>query len=169
MFKTIGFTGTRHAHLVPAGLAGVVHRLSHLPGLVGCAAGADQVVRQQHPAAQVFTSQGPRGWQFALRSISMVQALAASPSPALVVAPGAPCPASVTPSASSGACFNGSGSGTWATAAYAAGLGVAVFAIGQCAGHWPGHWQVVRSGLFIGLHRYYPAPKSAQLSQLSLF
>ena len=164
MFKTIGYTGTRHAHLVPANLAGLVQQLSHLPALVGCAAGADQVVRQLHPAAQVFQAANRRqGWQLARRSIAMVQALAASPVPALVIAPGSACPASVAPSAAPGRCFNGSGSGTWATAAYAAGLDIPIFIIGQPPAHWLGNWRQVTAGPLTGLWQYQPPV------QLSLF
>jgi len=164
MYSTIGYTGTRHAHKVSGGLPALVQRLAHLPALVGCASGADLTVRQCHSNPQVFTAAGRQGYQLARRSAAMVQALSQSPAPALVVAPGQPCPASVAPSSSSGACFNGSGSGTWATTAYAAGLGVPVFVLGgPLPSHWPGYWRVVQSGLFVGLFRFYPAAVQSSL------
>lgn len=70
--------------------------------------------------------------------------VAAAPRPGLVAFPTAAAPAALAPSASAAACFAGYGSGTWATAAYAVGLGLplVLFPCGeaQLPGTW-GAWQ----------------------------
>lgn len=99
---------------------------------VGCAPGADALVRSApaFPAGAVVfraSSFGRGRGAFAARSVALVRAVAASgPGRGLVSFPGRACPASVIPSAASGSCFSGAGSGSWASCAFAAGLGVPV-------------------------------------------
>jgi hypothetical protein len=161
----VGFTGSRNlaqsyfplVSRVVAGFAG--QQLA-----VGCAAGADKAVRLATPGVQVFrVSQfGTGRYAFARRSAALVQAVAGSSSPLLVGFVGGPCPAGVVPSPQASTCFNGGGSGTWATLALAAGLGVPVVVFwcgsgpanlppwGQwsaCSGHLAGGWQLLPAQL----------------------
>ena len=123
-----------------------------LPVAVGCASGADQVVRSLISHATVFRVQGSSRQAFALRSIQLVSAVKASQGWRAVVAfPASPCPAGLVPSSSSHQCFSGKGSGTWATAALAAGLGVPVVVFGSVAlPQWGGTWALVLNGPLAG-------------------
>ncbi|MBK8752301.1 hypothetical protein [Candidatus Contendibacter odensensis] len=128
--------------------------------VVGCAGGADGFVRSAVPGAAVFraASFGTSRAAFAARSVALVRAVAAGGvGSGLVVFPAAPCPAGLLPSPRSLACFCGLGSGSWASAAFAAGLGVrvVVFPCGfsalppwglwrPLAGAWSGGFLLVR-------------------------
>ncbi len=124
----VGFSGSRSlsasqfsaVELAVSGLCGQ-------PVSVGCAAGVDELVRRLVPSARVFRVSdcgfSGRG-AFAARSVACVRSVAVSGGlwvsfPSLV----SDCPALV-PSSSSSRCFSGSGSGSWASLAFAAGLGV---------------------------------------------
>ena len=125
----VGFCGSRSLPGACAGqVAAVVAALSPagVPVAVGCAAGADAMVRAACPSAVVFraSSFGSGRGSFAARSVALVRAVAASPSPLLVGFASSACPAGVVPAASwrSGV----SVSGSWSSLALAAGLGCAV-------------------------------------------
>lgn len=128
----VGFSGSRR---LPPPFAPVVSGVvaSVLAGgrsvAVGCAAGADAFVRAAAPSAAVFSASafGSGRSAFARRSVALVRAVSVGgPGSGLVVFPAAPCPAGLVPSARSSACFCGLGSGSWASAAFAAGLGLPV-------------------------------------------
>ncbi|MCZ7568899.1 MAG: hypothetical protein M5U01_09980 [Ardenticatenaceae bacterium] len=169
----VGFTGSRSLSPAAAPLvAGVVG--SVVAGgrgvAVGCAAGADALVRAAAPGARVWSvsafSDLPRPAALAQRSVAMVHAVAASgPGAGLVAFPAAPCPAGLVPARSWRAC----GSGTWSSAALAAGLGlpVVVFPAGWpwAPPAWPGgSWQpAAAGGVWAQGWRWVPA---AQLSLL---
>jgi hypothetical protein len=171
----VGFTGSRSLPSQFAPLVGSVVAAVSGPVAVGCAAGADALVRSAAGArAQVFHASAfaqpgaPRAAALVARSVALVRAVAASPSPALVGFVSSACPAGLSPSASPSACFSGSGSGTWATLALAAGLGLPVFAslcgvsASALPSWWAGSWQPVSSGPFAGAWQFVPA-------QLALF
>jgi hypothetical protein len=133
----VGFSGSRTP--APASIAAL--RMAArvvspaVPIVVGCAAGIDQHVAQLIPRAEVIRASSfgigraviglaplsPRA-QLAARSIAVVQACVGG---VWVSSPATACPPSVQPARSSSACFNGSGSGTWASLAYAIGSGIA--------------------------------------------
>ncbi len=96
------------------------------PVVVGDAAGIDQRARQLVPSARVFfaSDYGNERRSFAARSIACVQACA-SAGGVWCSFPRGPAPASLRPSSGS-ACFAGYGSGTWASLAFALGLGLGV-------------------------------------------
>lgn len=172
----VGFTGSRS---LPASfgplVSGVVSSVlagGRLPA-VGCAAGADLLVRSACPGAVVFWASSPV-WsrQTALvpaarlssRSVALVRAVAASGSGAGFVGfVSSACPAGLVPSSSSSACFSGSGSGSWASLALAAGLGlpVVVFPFAGSAAWLPlswGEWvPAAPSGAWAGGFRLVPA------------
>ncbi len=129
-FSCFGFSGSRQwlgsfaplaaaADCVPAGAR----------VLVGCAPGVDAFFRSRFPSAEVFSVASGR-WSrgrgaFAGRSIACVSGVVGGVGGGLWVSfPSSPCPAGLSPSASSSRCFSGSGSGTWASLAYALGSGV---------------------------------------------
>lgn len=127
----VGFSGSRSASGSPALAAavGAVVRAGRSVA-VGCAPGADAAVRALVPGARVFRASAflrPGGsWASALaaRSAALVSCVAAGGrgSALLVWLPG-PCPAGLVPSRVASRCFRGLGSGSWASAALAVGLG----------------------------------------------
>ena len=166
-FTSIGFSGSRHlagAHAyalqalaASAGAAGVTV-------LVGCAPGADAAVRSAIPAARVFAVRSGR-WgdgpgAYAARSSALVRELAQLPSPLLVSVPGTSCPLGIIPASSwrSGTPCSGS----WSTAALAAGLGIPIVLIGSQV---PATWGSGSPGNLAGIDIVWFRP----LSQLSLF
>ena len=89
----------------------------------------------------------------ARRSAAVVRFVAASGVGAEVVGfPLAPCPVGLRPSRSASACFCGLGSGTWATLAFAAGLGLSLLVFPRAAfalPAWPGgRWSAVGCGVW---------------------
>lgn len=119
----VGFSGSRS--VVPSVCASVVPLVSGRV-LVGCARGVDAAFRGFFPGASVFSaaSFGSGRGSFAARSSAVVRAVFAGggvwvsfPSPGSF-------PAGLVPSASSSRAFCGSGSGSWASLAFAVGLGV---------------------------------------------
>jgi len=154
----VGFSGGRR--LSPAFrplVAGVVASVlaSGRSVAVGCAGGADAFVRAAAPYARVFAVPGsgwrPAAW-FATRSVALVRAAAAGGSGSgLVAFPAAPCPVGLLPSALPAACFCGLGSGSWASAAFAAGLGLplVVFPCGFSALPPWGVWVPAGSGVWV--------------------
>ncbi len=94
---------------------------------VGCAAGADAFVRASSPGALVFRVVPPLSRAaFVRRSVELVAAVASGGRSSFCVFVSSPCPPSVSPSPISSRCFCGGGSGSWATAAFAAGAGCRV-------------------------------------------
>lgn len=118
----IGFSGSRSS--VPA-VCGSVASLVSCPVFIGCAAGVDSFFRGVFPAARVFSvaSFGSGRGAFAARSVALVRAVA-SGGGVFVSFPSSPCPVGLLPSASSSRAFCGFGSGSWASLAFAVGLGV---------------------------------------------
>ena len=123
----LGFSGSRRpsaASLAALGwLAGVLP-----PGVAvvtGCAPGIDQAARRAFPGAQVFQAAafGAGRGSFAARSVACVRAVAAAGG-LWVSFPAGTCPAGLVPSGQSSRCFCGTGLGTWASLAFAVGLGL---------------------------------------------
>ncbi len=137
----VGFSGSRS---LPARFSPLVSGVaaSVLAGgrgvAVGCAAGADRLVRSVAPAALVFRAAsfpGPPAARLVARSVACVRAVAASGAGAGFAGfVSSPCPPSVSPSASPGRAFCGAGSGSWASLALAAGLGLPVVVFWCAAG-----------------------------------
>lgn len=171
-FCSFGFSGSRR-------LAGPGFRLcrflaSRAAGsgcavLTGCVSGADAAARIGAGAGcRVFSvSSGAFGSgraAFVRRSVAFVRALSVSPSPVLCVFPGAVCPSGLVPSSASRACFAGFGSGSWACAAFASGLGVPVVVFGFSLASLPASWGCWSSAPGVLSGGFILSP-----SQLSLF
>ena len=114
---------------------------------VGCALGADALVRASAPSASVFRASsfggGSRRSPLARRSATLVSTVSSSgPGAGFVGFVSSPCPADLAPSPSSSRCFRGLGSGSWASLALAAGLGlpVVVFPAGLSPAYLPASW-----------------------------
>jgi hypothetical protein len=123
-FAVFGFSGSRSE--VPSGCllaASLVPAGSRV--LVGCARGVDAFFRSKFKNAVVFeaSSFGSGRGSFAARSVAVVRAVLAAGG-LWVSFPSSSCPAGLVPSASSSRCFCGSGSGSWASLAFAMGCGV---------------------------------------------
>lgn len=127
-FSCFGFSGSRSQPPTACAIASQFVP-SDAAVFVGCAQGVDAFFRAAFPQAVVFSVAsgdfGPtqRG-AFAARSVACVRAVA-SQGGLWVSFPAAACPAGLLPSASSGRCFCGSGSGSWASLAFAVGSGAA--------------------------------------------
>lgn len=149
---SVGFSGSRRLHrdfswqfhvsrVVRAVMAGGGQVV------VGCAAGLDAMVRQECPQAVVFRAANRSAAALVNRSTAMVRHLAAQQDAVLAIWPARACPAGLRPSQNPSRCFCGSGSGTWASAALAAGLGCQVVVFGSAAPDWWGAWSA-GSGLW---------------------
>jgi hypothetical protein len=137
-YSIIGFSGSRS----PAGLlppAGLSSAAAAVPAsarvVVGCQRGVDAFFRQCFPKAEVFAVASGR-WgsgkgAYAARSIACVDAVAIA-SGLWVSFPASGCPAGLLPSAKSHKCFSGTGSGTWASLAYALGCGADCLVFSPC-------------------------------------
>lgn len=163
--SSVGFSGSRFPS--PAAVAALAPLLPFVPGAgcrvsVGCAAGVDAVVREFFAGSKsllVFSAKAPRFARagavgaLALRSAACVRSVAPGARGLLVVSPSGACPSGVRP----GRLFRGCGSGSWGSAAVAAGLGRRVvvwlapgvvppvwagFQWSSCGGGW---WLVSRS------------------------
>jgi len=142
-FLSFGFSGSRVSGSAPSALASVVVSAVAPCGVVscGCARGVDAVVRPFASSIFRVSSFGVGRGAFARRSIAFVSALASSPDPVLFCFPLGLCPAPLVPSASPSACFAGFGSGSWASAAFAVGLGVPVVVFGVDYSDLPASWR----------------------------
>lgn len=141
----LAFTGSRRCEPPPAALAA----LSFIaPGAVavGDCRGVDAAVSRAIPWAEIFTPSFEGRGGLAERSQRLAE-WAAKRQALLIGFPSSPCP-KLLPSDSPRDCFNGQGSGTWATLAYGRGLGVAIalycprhpapvgFGLRRCGGGW---------------------------------
>lgn len=129
--SVVGFSGSRA--LSGASVAACRLACSLVPSgcsvSVGCARGADAVARSFFPGASVFSvGSGLRGLgrgAFAARSVACVRSVSSAGSSGLWVSfPAGACPVGLAPSSVSSRCFSGLGSGSWASLAFAVGLGV---------------------------------------------
>ena len=105
-----------------------------------CPSGADAFARAACPSARVFRAASRRASALVARSVSFVRFLASVPGSVLAVWVVSPCPSVVVPRSS---WASGGGSGSWASAALAVGLGVPVFLFWAGSGvpvlpAWPG-------------------------------
>jgi hypothetical protein len=129
--SVVGFSGSRspsRLSSVALSAALVLVPLS-VRVCVGCARGVDAAVRGFFVGASVFSVASGR-WgagrgAFAARSVACVRAVAAAGSGGLWLSfPSGACPVGLSPSSASSRCFSGFGSGSWASLAFAVGLGV---------------------------------------------
>jgi hypothetical protein len=123
-FTAFGFSGSRSAVSVGCSVAAAA-----VPAgasvFVGCARGVDNFFRDSFPNAVVLSASnfGTSPSCFARRSVAVVQRVLAAGG-LWVAFPSSPCPAGLLPSSSSSRCFSGTGSGSWASLAFALGSGV---------------------------------------------
>ena len=166
--SAVGFSGSRSVPCSESARAirsAVVAVPAGVPVLVGCAGGVDALVRSLVPSAEVFSVASGR-WgvgrgAFAARSAACVRAVAAAGGVWCSFPSGA-CPAGLVPSPSQSRCFSGFGSGSWASLAFAAGLGLPCLVFLPPGLSAPAGWGFVpgAGGWFL-----LPAPAA----QLSLF
>ena len=159
--RQIGFSGSRHSIDPYAGELAAAAVSPAADVVIGCAAGVDAFFRSRFPAARVLRVDPVLGRAgFARRSIACVEAVSSG---LWVSFPGGVCPSGLFPSASSGRCFSGSGSGSWASLAYAIGRGgAALVYLGAVPP--PGGWGLVQVPDSMGWWRF----QSLQV-QLNLF
>lgn len=138
------------------------------PVAVGCAPGADALVRSLCPSAVVWSaaSFGSGPGSFAARSSALVRSLAAVPGSSLVGFVSSACPAGVVPAASwrSGR----PASGSWSSLALAVGLGVGVGVVWCGAGSpvlpaWAGGVWVAGVAGGVAVWSWVPAALQPQL------
>ena len=140
-YTVIGFSGSRHTIDPIAGELAAAAVPAGAEVVTGCASGVDAFFRSRFPDARVLRvdrSLGRAG--FARRSIECVEAVSSG---LWVSFPSSACPGGLLPSAAPGRCFSGSGSGSWASLAYAIGRGgAALVYLGSIPA--PGGWGLVR-------------------------
>lgn len=155
MSRVVGFCGSRSLSGVWFDLAGRVASSFASSGasvVVGCALGCDLAVRSAVPSASVFSLAFRGRGAFASRSSAVVRASSSG----LVGFVSSPCPVGLLPSPSASRCFSGFGSGSWASLAFAVGLGrpVVVFCCSSVPFALPswgcGSWVRVSSGPCVG-------------------
>lgn len=174
---SVGFSGSRS--LSGSGLLALRSLLSFVPrsgcrASVGCAAGADLLVRSVlagFPGLLVFSVASGRFGvgrsAFARRSSRCVLSVASGSRGLLVVVPGGACPAGVVPSRS----FSGGGSGSWGSAAFALGRGRRVL-VWLPSGCLPPAWSGVSwssAGALGSAGCWWLGVPAPAVSQLSLF
>ena len=175
--SSVGFSGSRS--LSGSGLLALRSLLSFVPHSgcrvsVGCAAGADLLVRSVlagFPGLLLFSVASGRFGvgrsAFARRSARLVRSVAAGSAGVLVVVPGGACPAGVVPSRS----FSGGGSGSWGSAALALGSGRRVL-LWLPSGCLPPSWSGVSwssAGALGSAGCWWLGVPASAVSQLSLF
>jgi hypothetical protein len=156
----IGFSGSRHSIDPQAGELAAAAVPVGAEVVVGCAAGVDAFFRSRFPAARVLRVDPVLGRAgFARRSIACVEAVSGG---LWVSFPACACPSGLLPSASSGRCFSGSGSGSWASLAYAIGRGgAALVYLGAVPA--PSGWGLVRVPDSMGWWRFQPSQVQLRL------
>ena len=174
---SVGFSGSRS--LSGSGLLALRSLLSFVPrsgcrASVGCAAGADLLVRSVlagFPGLLLFSVASGRFGSgraaFARRSSRLVRSVAAGSRGLLVVVPSGACPAGVVPSRS----FSGRGSGSFGSAALALGSGRRVL-LWLPSGCLPPSWSGVSwssAGALGSAGCWWLGVPAAAVSQLSLF
>jgi hypothetical protein len=125
-FRFFGFSGSRSVVSPACGsVASFLRRSRPVCGAVGCAGGVDSFFRSAFPSLSVFraSSFGRGRGAFAARSVAVVRAVA-SAGGLWVSFPSSPCPSGLVPSGVSSRAFGGFRSGSWASLAFACGLGV---------------------------------------------
>jgi hypothetical protein len=141
-----GFSGSRSA--VPAVVSAVAAAVPRGSAVfVGCARGVDAAFRGFFPGALVLAaaSFGSGRGSFAARSAACVRAVAGGSvlGGLWVSFPSGPCPFGLLPSASPSRAFCGSGSGSWASLAFAVGSGLPALVFGWAP---PSGWGFVSLG-----------------------
>lgn len=166
----LGFSGCRRLSPSSASqaslvLASAVTQPSWSGFAVGCCpTGLDSVIRNSSFAGKgklsIFNAASRHPRHLVARSVRVASSVGA-----LVCFPEVVCPGGLVPSASSAKCFCGKGSGTWATAAHAAGLGAVVYVAGIMPSALPVSWgKWVRSARLPGCWRLVPVANSQQLN-----
>ena len=159
----VGFSGSRSPS--PASLSALCLVAEKVSGLVvtGCANGIDAEARKIFPGAVVLSvasgNFGSGKSAFARRSVACVERVKRL-NGIWISFPSGSCPSGLVPNSSSSKCFSGSGSGTWASLAFAVGSGVPCL-VWLPAGVAAPSWLVPSGG---GWFSSVPAPV-----QLSLF
>lgn len=163
-YKVFGFSGSRSS--VPNGCkvaAKLVSKDSQV--FVGCAKGVDDYFRKVFPNAEVAKASdfGRGKSSFALRSAHVVESVKCRHG-LWVSFPANSCPVYLFPSKQKVCCFIGTGSGTWASLAYALGLGVpSLIYLGEI--DCPKGWGLFPVGKgWYGCHVVADVPSPCQLS-----
>jgi len=125
--RSFGFCGSRSVVPPPPLWASVVAVVPSFASVsCGCVPGVCALVRGSFSRASVFSaaSFGRGRGAFASRSVALVRSVRSGSLPLWVSFPGRACPLGLVPSSVPSRCFCGLGSGSWASLAFACGLGV---------------------------------------------
>jgi hypothetical protein len=162
--STIGFSGSRSPSFASVKRVKAIATMipDSVSVVVGCQRGIDAVVRELFEDAQVFKASdyGSGKGSYAARSVACVRTVAAAG--VWCSFPKSVCPDGLFPSSSSGRCFCGLGSGSWASLAFALGLGVRCVVFLPNGVDCPSNWGLVS----VGGGWFVP---ELNLMQLSLF
>jgi len=147
--SSFGFCGSRSVVPSPSVWSAVVASVpAGSPVSCGCVGGLCGLARASFAGASVFraSSFGFGRGAFAARSVALVRSVASGPRPLWVSFPGRSCPPGLVPSSRPGACFCGLGSGSWASLAFACGLGVPALVFLPVGSSVPSSWGFVSLG-----------------------
>lgn len=157
---TVGVSGSRRPG--PASLAALRAALGAVPSgalvCTGCARGIDAATRRLVPTSRLRVFSAARSGlpvraALAARSVACVRAVASAHSGVWLSFPASACPPGLRPSSSSSACFRGLGSGTWASLAFAVGLGLPAFVFLPPGAPVPAGWPLQPAGSGWWVHR----------------
>lgn len=157
----VGFSGARSPNEDIAEAVLTVGRfLPKSAVFTGDCRGVDAIVRSAVPYARVFRVSNYGNT--AHRSIAMIDELLSFNrqkygSAVLAVFPARSCPSGLVPSSSSGRCFCGKGSGSWASAAYAIGSGLNTVIYLGSNGKLPPGWENENSYISDGWFVWRPS------------
>jgi hypothetical protein len=125
--RSFGFCGSRSVVPPPSVWSSVVSVVPpSSPVSCGCVAGLCALARSSFSSVSVFSASSfgfGRG-SFAARSVALVRSVRSGSLPLWVSFPAVACPVGLVPSSSPSRCFCGLGSGSWASLAFACGLGL---------------------------------------------
>jgi len=169
-YSTFGFSGSRFSSgvLPPNVLSSAAKSVPKGSRVViGCQKGVDAFFRQCFPNAEVFSvasgKWGSGKGAYAARSIACIKAVA-DDSGLWISFPASECPPGLIPSNKSSQCFSGKGSGSWASLAFACGLGVSCLVYSPFG--IPDSWNFSH---LPDLNKWFSFYQRTSINQLSLF
>jgi hypothetical protein len=125
----VGFSGSRSPSPASLSALSVVSKKvsANAKIIIGCAKGIDAEAKKFFPDAKIFSVEsgkfGAGKSAFARRSVACVNEVKKL-NGVWISFPSGSCPVGLSPNSSSSKCFSGTGSGTWASLAFAVGSGV---------------------------------------------
>lgn len=157
-FSHFGFSGSRSVVSPGCSVLSEMLRGRFFSGEVGCAKGVDSFFSAAFPSLVVTSASSFGGGRssFARRSIWVVESVTRKDG-LWCSFPASACPSGLVPSGQSSRCFCGSGSGSWASLAYAVGLGCPALLFLPSGVQFPSSWLLFGGQSLGGGWWFFPA------------